>query len=55
MTYRGFVDVCFLGVAQIDRYGNINTTVIGDYFQTEDEIACSGGAPDFMPIPNTRS
>ncbi len=31
MTYRGFVDVCFLGVAQVDKYGNLNTTVIGDY------------------------
>ncbi|MBU2648267.1 acyl CoA--acetate/3-ketoacid CoA transferase subunit beta, partial [bacterium] len=23
MTYRGYVDVCFLGVAQIDKYGNL--------------------------------
>ena len=28
---RGLVDVGFLGAAQIDRFGNINTTVIGDY------------------------
>src|SRR5512136_472602 len=28
---RGFVDVGFMGGAQIDRYGNINATVIGDY------------------------
>ena len=27
----GLIDVAFLGAAQIDRYGNINTTVIGDY------------------------
>src|SRR6201984_3526460 len=28
---RGRVDVGFLGAAQIDRYGNLNSTVIGDY------------------------
>jgi glutaconate CoA-transferase subunit B len=28
---RGNVDVGFLGGAQIDRFGNINATVIGDY------------------------
>src|SRR4029434_7722268 len=28
---RGLVDVAFLGGAQIDRFGNLNTTVIGDY------------------------
>src|SRR6184192_548283 len=28
---RGLVDVGFLGAAQIDRFGTINTTVIGDY------------------------
>ena len=28
---RGLIDVGFLGAAQIDRFGNINTTVIGDY------------------------
>ena len=27
----GLIDVAFLGAAQIDRFGNINTTVIGDY------------------------
>ncbi|MRR36843.1 glutaconate CoA-transferase, partial [bacterium] len=48
MTYRGFVDVCFLGVAQIDRYGNINTTVIGDYHKPTMRLPGSGGAPDFM-------
>jgi glutaconate CoA-transferase, subunit B len=48
MTYRGYVDVCFLGVAQIDRYGNINTTVIGDYSNPKMRLPGSGGAPDFM-------
>ena len=48
MTYRGYIDVCFLGVAQIDRYGNINTTVIGDYSNPKMRLPGSGGAPDFM-------
>ena len=48
MTYRGFVDVCFLGVAQIDRFGNINTTVIGDYLKPSMRLPGSGGAPEFI-------
>lgn len=48
MTYRGYVDVCFLGVAQIDRFGNINTTVIGDYFNPRLRLPGSGGACDFL-------
>ncbi|MBT4267733.1 MAG: glutaconate CoA-transferase [Deltaproteobacteria bacterium] len=47
-TYRGFVDVCFLGVAQIDRFGNLNTTVIGDYFNPKLRLPGAGGAPDFI-------
>lgn len=48
MTYRGFVDVCFLGVAQVDKYGNLNTTVIGDYENPEIRLPGSGGAADFI-------
>jgi len=48
MTYRGFVDVCFLGVAQIDRFGNINTTVVGDYYNPRARLPGAGGAPDFI-------
>jgi glutaconate CoA-transferase subunit B len=47
-TYRGFVDVCFLGVGQIDKYGNVNTTVIGDYYHPTLRLPGSGGAPDFF-------
>ena len=36
---RGLVDVGFLGAAQIDRFGNINTTVIGAIRQAEDPAA----------------
>ncbi|HEX5465995.1 MAG TPA: CoA-transferase [Candidatus Limnocylindrales bacterium] len=41
---RGHVDVGFLGAAQIDRYGNINTTVIGDYAAPRTRLPGSGGA-----------
>jgi glutaconate CoA-transferase, subunit B len=41
---RGLVDVAFLGASQIDRYGNINTTVIGDYSNPKVRLPGSGGA-----------
>ncbi len=41
---RGNVDVGFLGGAQIDRYGNINATVIGDYNHPKVRLPGSGGA-----------
>jgi len=41
---RGLVDVGFLGAAQIDRRGNINTTVIGDYATPRTRLPGSGGA-----------
>ena len=44
---RGYVDVCFLGVGQIDKYGNMNSTVIGDYFHPKMRMMGAGGAPDF--------
>ncbi len=40
----GRVDVGFLGAAQIDRFGNINTTVIGDYATPKTRLPGSGGA-----------
>lgn len=40
----GLIDVGFLQGAQIDRYGNINTTVIGDYSRPKVRLPGSGGA-----------
>ena len=40
----GLIDVGFLGAAQIDRFGNINTTVIGDYADPTTRLPGSGGA-----------
>ena len=43
---RGHIDVGFLGAAQIDRYGNINTTVIGSYDNPKVRLPGSGGAAE---------
>jgi glutaconate CoA-transferase subunit B len=40
----GLIDVGFLGAAQIDRFGNINTTVIGPYDEPQTRLPGSGGA-----------
>lgn len=40
----GLVDVGFLGAAQIDRFGNLNSTVIGDYSAPKTRLPGSGGA-----------
>ena len=42
----GRIDVGFLGAAQIDRRGNINTTVIGSYGQPKVRLPGAGGAPE---------
>lgn len=42
----GRVDVGFLGAAQLDRYANINTTVIGDYNRPKVRLPGAGGAPE---------
>ena len=42
----GWIDVGFLGGAQIDRRGNLNSTVIGSYAHPKARLAGSGGAAD---------
>ena len=43
----GRIDVGFLGAAQIDRFGNINTTVVGgDYRHPKVRLPGAGGAPE---------
>jgi glutaconate CoA-transferase subunit B len=42
----GRVDVGFLGAAQIDRHGNLNSTVIGDYASPKVRLPGAGGAPE---------
>jgi glutaconate CoA-transferase, subunit B len=40
------IDVGFLGAAQIDRHGNLNSTVIGDYDHPTVRLPGAGGAPE---------
>jgi glutaconate CoA-transferase subunit B len=42
----GRIDVGFLGAAQIDRFGNLNSTVIGDYARPKTRLPGAGGAPE---------
>lgn len=58
----GRIDVGFLGGAQVDQYGNINSTVIGDYHHPKVRLPGSGGACEIathakrlmIVIPQTR-
>jgi glutaconate CoA-transferase subunit B len=43
---NGRIEVGFLGGAQVDRWGNINTTVIGDYAHPKVRLPGSGGASE---------
>jgi len=49
---RGNIDVGFLGGAQIDRFGNINATVIGDYDQPKVRLPGSGGSMEIAAWAN---
>jgi glutaconate CoA-transferase subunit B len=44
--HRRLHAIAFLGAAQIDRYGNLNTTSIGDYHRPKTRFPGSGGASD---------
>lgn len=49
---RGNVDVGFMGGAQIDKYGNINATTIGDYAQPKVRLPGSGGSQEIAAWAN---
>jgi len=49
---RGNVDVGFMGGAQIDKYGNINATVIGDYAHPKVRLPGSGGSQEIAAWAN---
>jgi glutaconate CoA-transferase subunit B len=49
---RGNVDVGFMGGAQIDRFGNINATVIGDYAHPKVRLPGSGGSKEIAAWAN---
>jgi glutaconate CoA-transferase subunit B len=46
LLQRGYVDVSLLGGAEVDKYGNINSIVIGDYRRPKIRLPGSGGAND---------
>jgi acyl CoA:acetate/3-ketoacid CoA transferase beta subunit len=46
LSQAGYIDFGFLGAAQMDMYGNINTTVIGDHDLPKSRLPGSGGAND---------
>ena len=46
----GRIDVGFLGAAQIDRFANINTTVIGPYRKPKTRLPGAGGAPEIAAL-----
>jgi glutaconate CoA-transferase subunit B len=49
---RGLIDVGFLGGAQIDRYGNVNATVIGSYAKPKVRLPGSGGSAEIAAWAN---
>lgn len=48
LLQRGMIDVGFVGGAEIDQFGNINTTVIGDYQRPKVRFPGSGGGNDIL-------
>jgi acyl CoA:acetate/3-ketoacid CoA transferase beta subunit len=46
LSQAGYIDYGFLGAAQMDQYGNLNTTVIGDHDHPKTRLPGSGGAAD---------
>ena len=50
LLQRGHIDVGFLGAAQVDRSGNINTTVVGPYATPTVRLPGSGGAAEIAAL-----
>jgi glutaconate CoA-transferase subunit B len=46
----GLIDTGLLGTAQVDRFGNLNSTVVGDYQKPKVRLAGSGGACDIATL-----
>src|SRR5258708_40205194 len=50
LAQRGFFDVGFIGGAQIDRHGNLNTSAIGGYARPTVRLPGSGGANHIISL-----
>ena len=48
LAQRGLLEVGFVGGAQIDRYGNLNSSVVGEYSKPQVRLPGSGGANDII-------
>jgi glutaconate CoA-transferase subunit B len=48
LQFQQLQDADLLGVGQVDKYGNLNTTCIGDYYKPSMRLPGSGGAADFL-------
>ena len=48
LAQRGLLEVGFVGGAQIDRFGNLNSSVVGEYFRPRVRLPGSGGANDII-------
>jgi glutaconate CoA-transferase subunit B len=51
----GRIGIGFLGAAQIDRFGNLNSTVIGDYERPKVRLPGAGGAPEIAAARSSSS
>lgn len=49
---QGRIDLGFLGGAQVDKYGNLNSTVLGEYKNPDVRLPGSGGASDIAALAN---
>ena len=47
---RGQADMGFIGAAEVDRYGNVNTSYIGDYRRPAVKLPGSGGGADLASL-----
>ena len=50
LAQRGLLEVGFVGGAQVDRYGNLNSTVVGSYQAPKVRLPGSGGANDIISL-----
>ena len=52
MAQRGFFDYGFIGVAQVDQHGNVNTSIVGDPKRPKVRLPGPGGANDIASMCN---
>ena len=52
LLQRGYIDIGFMGGAQIDRYGNLNSSFIGDPEQPKIRLPVTGGGNDISSLTN---